>query len=85
MTQASEDREVARLALEIKRYLAGHPNAADSLDGVLGWWLTRQRVEDAAVNVRLALEWLVEQGHAEKRELAGQVIYTSKTTGNDRH
>ena len=78
MIQACEDPEVARLALEIKRYLDSHPQAADSVDGVVGWWLTRQRVEDSAINVQLALEWLVAQGYAAKQELAGKTIYTSR-------
>lgn len=83
MIQTREDPDVARLALEIKRYLDSHPNAADSLDGVVGWWLTRQRVEDTATNVRLALEWLVTQGYAAKQELAGKTIYTSRPTQNN--
>ena len=85
MTQASEDQDVVRLAGEIRSYLANHPSAADSLDGVLGWWLTRQRAQDSAANVRLALDWLVEQGHAEKRELAGQIIYISKAALPNHH
>ena len=85
MIQACVDPEVARLALEIKRYLDSHPNAADSLDGVVGWWLARQRVEDSAITVRLALDWLVAQGYAAKQELGGKMIYTSRPIYDGEH
>lgn len=72
---------VTQLAAEIERYLASHPHAADSVDGILRWWLRRQRYEESKTKIQQALELLVERGAVSKRVLAGQVVYAS---GNDK-
>jgi len=46
---------VRRIAREILRYLATHPNAKDTLDGVAEWWLEQKRVERGLVERALAL------------------------------
>lgn len=62
------------LELELRRYCAGHPNAADTVEGVQRWWLA-----DAACSreaVELALCELVERGVLAERSLPdGSVIY----------
>jgi Fe2+ or Zn2+ uptake regulation protein len=74
---ASEQPTVREIADEIVRYLADHPDAADTLEGIQHWWLSRQRWEPAATQVQRALDWLVEHGLVEKRMLPdGQVVYT---------
>ena len=56
MTAASDPTgEVRRIAREILRYLATHPNAKDTLDGVAEWWLEQKRVERGVVERALAL------------------------------
>lgn len=52
----------AAVADAIKCYLDAHPNAADSVEGIAHWWLTRQRFEDATEVVEEALERLVAKG-----------------------
>ncbi len=58
----TREQEIAEIAREIERYLDAHPNAADSVEGILRWWLTRQRYEQSAEHVARALEHLVSAG-----------------------
>jgi hypothetical protein len=48
--------------LEIIEYLHLHPYAADTVDGIIHWWLSRQRYETAKAVIQRALEDLVNQG-----------------------
>jgi hypothetical protein len=66
------------IAQEIDRYLEKHPNAADSLNGVVRWWLARQRYEDAVEDVQAALEYLeTQQAIVKQTNPDGTVIYRS--------
>jgi Fe2+ or Zn2+ uptake regulation protein len=47
---------------EIVEYLRAHPSAADTVDGIIQWWLIRQRYETARDVIQRALDDLVEQG-----------------------
>ena len=80
---ASADAELARLAQDIQRYLQAHPHAADSIDGILRWWLPRQRLEESATKVRQALELLAQRGAVSKRVFAGQVVYANAQRDSD--
>jgi len=42
-----DDDAIDTLAREVAAYLATHPDAADTVDGISRWWLTRMRVEKA--------------------------------------
>lgn len=53
---------VLALADEIASYLESHPNAADTAEGILTWWLARQRYAETRRNVEQALAYLTEQG-----------------------
>jgi Fe2+ or Zn2+ uptake regulation protein len=48
--------------LEIIEYLHLHPYAADTVDGIIQWWLSRQRYETARAVIQRALDDLVNQG-----------------------
>ena len=50
-----------KVAAKILRYLAEHPNAADTADGILEWWLFKQSIFDEERVVEQALDSLVEQ------------------------
>lgn len=81
----TEQQEVIDLALEIERYLASHPHAADSLDGVVRWWLTRSR-EEPAHKVRRALDYLVSCGVVITKTLAGgKVLYIRARQSRHQH
>jgi len=54
---SKEEQQIKRIAHEIERYLVTHPSAADSLEGVAKWWLTRQRYHDALSIVEEALNY----------------------------
>ncbi len=47
------------LGNEILDYLSKHPEAEDSLEGIVEWWLVEQRITRPAAEVRAALDQLV--------------------------
>lgn len=59
-----DEEAIAAVADEIKRYLEARPNAADTVEGISHWWLTRQRFEKATEIAQWAIEY---QGHARAR------------------
>ncbi len=69
MQLETSDSEIAYIAREILAYLVEHPSAQDTLEGVAGWWLLRQRIESRTAQVKAALEVLVKDGYVvERRE-----------------
>jgi hypothetical protein len=64
----------------ILRYLATRPHAADTLEGVVSWWLPLQRHKDTHEEIAKVLEELAAEGHLVKKKLPNnQVIYTCAT------
>jgi Fe2+ or Zn2+ uptake regulation protein len=51
---------------EIVEYLRRHPEAADTVDGILDWWMPAQRNENARNEIQEALREFVEQGLIEE-------------------
>jgi len=51
----------SEISLKILRYLDQNPNAADTLDGILEWWLPKQSLYEQEKIVQRALNSLVEQ------------------------
>ena len=71
------EHEIERIAEEIQLYLFNHPNAADTLDGIARWWLTRQRYEEATTLVKKALGNLIARGVvAQSRNVNDQHIFS---------
>ena len=71
------DEEIVIIAQEISDYLSGHPNAADSLEGIMNWWLKRQRYEQAVGRVQKALNYLVARRVMVKsRTASGEIVYS---------
>jgi hypothetical protein len=63
-------------APEILDYLASHPEAQDTLDGILHWWVLDSCVKKWAPKVPETVAKLVEQGFLEeKRSPDGQTFY----------
>lgn len=56
------DERVVSVAREIERYLEVHPQAADSLEGIATWWISKQRIRSELEVVRAALEQLARSG-----------------------
>lgn len=68
------------VAQALLRYLQAHPDAADTLEGVVKWWLPRQRYLDAFECVEAALELLVQREMVEKFPGPSGVVYRCPRT-----
>jgi hypothetical protein len=72
---ADVPKTILDVAQEIRRYLAAHPNASDTVEGVHSWWLPN-RVPRATV--QKALDALAEDEVVHRRELPdGNHIYAA--------
>ncbi|HEX6975519.1 MAG TPA: hypothetical protein VF147_14035 [Vicinamibacterales bacterium] len=61
---------------EILAYLEAHPSAADSLEGIVSWWLPRQRYVEARDLIQRSLDRLVDSGRIVTTRLPdGTVLY----------
>ena len=70
------ENEGAALETSILDYLAANPAAQDTLDGIVDWWLLRERVAQSMADVEAALARLVERNLVTKHEGAdGRVHY----------
>jgi hypothetical protein len=58
MPDTDEDA-VGAIASDIERYLAEHPDAADTVVGIQRWWLSRALADGPATSVMAALDRLV--------------------------
>lgn len=54
--------EPSPIAIEILAHVVGHPNAQDTIEGLVEWWLLERRIAEARLEVRLALTELVGRG-----------------------
>jgi hypothetical protein len=64
------------LAREILSYLSEHPQAQDSLEGVMQWWLLEREIRRWTVQVRSALAELVAEGLVLERTVeSGRTLY----------
>src|SRR5262249_52494108 len=71
-----DDAIVDEIAAEILAYLEQHPEAADTLEGVVQWWILQQRFLRGIQSTNRALEGLVAQGQLERvRSADGRTIY----------
>jgi hypothetical protein len=70
--------DIVKLADEISSYLQAHPDATDTLEGVITWWLTRQRYMQATAEVQCALDYLESRGVVKKIPTpGGGTVYSS--------
>lgn len=61
---------------EILDYLARHPQAEDTIDGILHWWVLDICIRKAAPEIAKTVAQLVEQGLLEAQPAtAGRVFY----------
>jgi hypothetical protein len=65
-----------QLARRILSYFLRYPDAKDTLEGVAGWWLERERVHHSVDEVAIALRFLVARGLVvEKPGAGGRQLY----------
>ncbi|EIL92417.1 MULTISPECIES: hypothetical protein [Rhodanobacter] len=68
-----DDAEVRR---EVLAYLRSHPQAADTLRGIVSWWLPRQRLETGHQRIGQVLDALVSEGLLRRDPLPdGEALY----------
>ena len=83
--ESSIDPEVRNIAKEIRNYLVSNPDAAESLPGIVRWWLVRQRFETAWYRVEAALDYLTAKGLVQKTTgPGGETIYSGTQNKDDR-
>ena len=54
---------------DILRYLIKYPDAKDTIQGIVHWWLPRTPVERREIEVQKALEVLVARGWVTQRQI----------------
>jgi len=55
----SQRDTASEVALKILRYLDENPNAADTVEGILEWWLPKQSIYEEEQVVKRALDEMV--------------------------
>ncbi len=67
----------SEIEASVIRYLHQHPHAADSLDGIVKWWLPRQRYETAQERIGQTVDRMVDGCILDRRTLPdGTVLYS---------
>lgn len=78
MDSSEHQSEINLLADEIAAYLREHEQASDTLDGIVRWWLLRQRLQEGQRQVSQALELLCASGVVTTRKMPdGAVLFSS--------
>lgn len=73
-----EDRHLGEVMAAIEAYLAHHPEAADSAEGIARWWLAGRGIETDTETVTRALQRLVEYGAVRVRSTPdGRRLYNA--------
>jgi len=89
MAGLSDGRSAARqredaMAEAILHYLAEHPHASDTLEGIAGWWLLRQEVRAEVETVARVLRRLTEAGQLERIGQGECARYRLRPAGPER-
>lgn len=65
-----ENSQIKSIAEDIEAYLADKHDAADTLEGILNWWVLRQRLRESEQNVAKAIQLLKKKGKLDSRIMA---------------
>lgn len=57
----SQRDKTSEVALKILRYLDQNPNAADTVEGILEWWLPKQSIYEEEKVLKSTLDEMVKQ------------------------
>jgi hypothetical protein len=71
MKSAARANDVAECILA---YLLDNPEAEDTIDGIVEWWVMRQRIRYETTRVKQALSKLVNEGLILERRAAGSLV-----------
>ena len=81
----TESDAVTEIKTEVLHYLAEHPSAADSVEGIRQWWLLERIGRYSLRRVQLAVDQLVYAGYLEPRRLSdGRLVYSFHGKGEER-
>ena len=64
----------SKIAHQILAYLAEHPNAQDTLEGIMQWWLLHQEIRFQKELILKALDDLVKKGLIVERKLDSSLL-----------
>jgi len=64
-----------QLRAAVLSYVAEHPDAMDTLDGIADWWIARQQIRVNVHRLGSVLEDLVRGGSLESVDVAGERMY----------
>lgn len=79
MTTYSRTHQEDHLTSAITLYLKAHPNAADSVEGIMQWWLPQQHRPVDVNELQSVLDHLVGSGMLARTPLLdGRMLYTSR-------
>lgn len=77
MNRDPRTEDYPQAAYEILAYLLEHPEAEDTLDGIVHWWLLEQKIRLWSAEAKSALGELVAQGFVlERRGGDGRIHYS---------
>lgn len=66
----------SEIARRILRYLQANPRAADTLEGIVEWWMLQDRITKTVELASKAITWLVTNGFLlEKKLLGSKTMY----------
>lgn len=77
----SGSANVIGVAYEIWRYLAGHPDARDTVGGIERWWLVEGERRFRSEHVQRALELMASRGFLSRQKIGDTVIYGAAEGG----
>jgi hypothetical protein len=70
------DEDEAEIERAVLAYLQRHPLAADTLRGIVNWWLPQHRYEGGCRRIECVLVRLADEGVLHRDELPdGEVLY----------
>lgn len=64
-----------QLRTAVLAYIAEHPGAMDTLEGIAGWWIPRHRIRVEVDRLDSVLEGMVRDGSLESVDAAGRRMY----------
>jgi hypothetical protein len=67
--RAREESALMEIEESVIGYLRNHPQAADTVEGIVKWWLPRQRYESALASIERVLLRLVDAGVLKRSRL----------------
>ena len=69
----------------IVRYIAAHPHAADTLNGIRDWWVAPDLPDAVRGDVQEAVDQLVERGTLGKSDLPEGTLFYAAVAPKDGH